>query len=138
MRKLLVSVVVATATLAAVPAAAQYRGDDRRWEDRDERRWEDRDERRWYNHGPNQRAVQQLLVRINQVEQRIDRSARRGVISSREAFSLRREANQVRNRLHRASRDGLSGREFGQLHARVNQLEQRLRYERRDRDGWRG
>ena len=131
MRKLLVSVVVATATLAAVPAAAQYRGGD-------DRRWEHRDESRWHNSGPNRRAVQQLLVRINQVDQRINRSARRGVISSREAFSLRREANQVRNRLHRASRDGLSGREFGQLHARVNRLDQRLRYERRDADGRRG
>lgn len=130
MRKFILSVALATATLAAVPAAAQYRGNDRQWEQRDERGW--------YNRGPNRRAVQQLMIRINEVEQRIDRSARRGVISSREAFSLRREANQIRNRLQRAGRDGLSGREFAQLNGRVNQLEQRLRYERRDRDGRRG
>jgi hypothetical protein len=130
MRKFILSVALATATLAAVPAAAQYRGNDRQWDQRDERGW--------YNRGPNRRAVQQLLVRINEAEQRIDRSARRGVISPREAISLRREANQIRNRLHRAGRDGLTGREFAQLNGRVNQLEQRLRYERRDRDGRRG
>ena len=130
MRKFILSVALATATLAAVPAAAQYRGNDRQWEQRDERGW--------YTRGPNRRAVQQLMIRLDQVGQRIDRSARRGIISSREAFSLRREANQIRNRLHRAGRDGLTGREFAQLNGRVNQLEQRLRYERRDRDGRRG
>jgi hypothetical protein len=127
MRKFLVSVAVATATLAAVPAAAQYRGNDRQWDQRDERSW--------YNQGPNRRAVRQLLIQLDQVEQRIDRSARRGIISSREAFGLRREANRVRNRLHRAGRDGLSGREFAELRVQVNRLEQRLRIERRDRDG---
>ena len=130
MRTFILSVALATATLAAVPAAAQYRGNDRQWEQRDERGW--------YNRGPNRRAVQQLMIRINEAEQRIDRSARRGFISPREAISLRREANQIRNRLHRAGRDGLTGRDFAQLNGRVNQLEQRLRYERRDRDGRRG
>lgn len=130
MHKLLISVAVATAALTAVPAAAQYRGNDRQWDQRDERGW--------YNQGPNRRAVRQLMIRISEVEQRIDRSARRGIISSREAISLRREANQIRNRLQRASRDGLTGREFAQLNQRVNQLEQRLRHERRDRDGRRG
>src|SRR5215204_4049270 len=115
MRKLLVSVAIATATLAAVPAAAQYRGDDRRAENRDDRQWDQRDDRRWDNRGPDRRAVQHLLVQLDQVGQRIDRSARRGAISSREAFGLRREANQVRNRLSRAGRNGLSGREFAEL-----------------------
>ena len=131
MRNFLISLAIGTATLAAVPAAAQYRGGN-------DRQWDQRDERGWYNRGPNRRAVQQLLIRINEAEQRIDRSARRGFISPREAVSLRREANQIRNRLHRAGRDGLTGREFAQLNGRVNELEQRLRYERRDRDGRRG
>jgi len=134
MRKLLISVAVATATLAAVPAAAQYRSDNRQWDQRDDRQWDQRDDRRWDNRGPDRRAVQQLLIRLDQVGQRIDRSARRGVISSREAFGLRREANQIRNRLHRAGRNGLSGREFAELRVQVNRLEQRLRFERRDRD----
>ena len=135
MRKLLVSVAVATATLAAVPAAAQYRGDDRQWDQRDDRRWDQRDDRRWDNRGPDRRAVQQLLFRLDQVEQRIVRSARRGIISQREAFGLNREANQIRREIRFTGRNGLSGREFGHLHQRVNRLEQRLRFERRDRDG---
>ncbi len=130
MRKFLISLAVGTATLAAVPAAAQYRSNDAQWDQRADRGW--------YNRGPNRRAVQQLLNRINQVEQRITRSARRGIISQREAFSLRRQAIRIRNRLSQASRNGLNGREFGQLHRQVNQLEQRVREERRDRDGRRG
>lgn len=130
MRKLLVSVAIATATLAAVPAAAQYRGDDRGWDHRDDRGFHQR--------GPDGRALQELVFRLNQVDQRIERSARRGTISTREAFGLRREANQVRREIQFARRDGLSGREFGALNARVNRLEQRLRNERRDFDGRRG
>ena len=133
MRKFLVSVALATATLAAVPAAAQYQGSNRQWDQRDDRGWDQRDDR--YHRGPDRRAVQQLLIRLDNVQQRIDRSARRGVISPREAFSLRREANQVRSQISRAGRNGLSGREFAELNVRVNRLEQRLRYERRDNNG---
>lgn len=128
MRKLLVSLAVATATLTAVPAAAQNRGYDHRGDDR---RWDDRRDHR----GPDRRAVNQLIRQLDEVDQRINRSARRGIISPREAFGLRREANQIRNRLHRAGRNGLSGREFAELRVQVNRLEQRLRIERRDRDG---
>ena len=128
MYKLLISAAVATAALTAVPAAAQYRGDDRNWNQRDDRNW-DRNDRR---------QVTQLVSRLNQVDQRIERSFRRGIISNREAFSLRRQANQLRQEIRFATRNGVSGREFGQLNARVNRLEQRLRFERRDRDGHRG
>ena len=121
MRKILVSVALATATLAAVPAAAQYSG-----------------HHGWQQRGPDRRAVHHLLDELARVEQRIERSARRGIISPREAFSLRREANQIRARLNRTGRDGLSGREFSHLQVQVNRLEQRLRIERRDRDGRRG
>ena len=123
MRKFLISVAVATATLAAVPAAAQYR---------------DNNHSGWHQRGPDRRAVQHLLGELAQVDQRIERSARRGIISPREAFSLRRESNQIRTRLHRTGRDGLSGREFASLRVQVNRLEQRVRIERRDRDGRRG
>ena len=122
MRKILVSVALATATLAAVPAAAQYHSGQSGWHQR----------------GPDRRAVQQLMVRVDQAQQRIDRAARRGTISSREAFGLRREANHLRRQISLASRNGLSGREFGQLQYRVNRLEQRLRSERRDVDRHRG
>ncbi|HEX8642140.1 MAG TPA: hypothetical protein VF704_13430 [Allosphingosinicella sp.] len=123
MRKLLASVALATVALTAVPAAAQHHQPGHHG---------------WNHRGPARHAVAELLGRLDRVEQRINRSDRRGMISGREAFGLRREAVRIRQRLHRAGRDGLSGREFGELHARVGQLEQRLRFERRDRDGRRG
>lgn len=123
MRKLLVSVAIATATLAAVPAAAQYHSGRHHG---------------WQQRGPDRHAVGQLLGQLDRTEQRIQRSVRRGMISPREAFGLRREANQVRHRLHWAGRNGLSGREFASLRFQVDRLEQRLRLERRDRDGRRG
>ncbi|HET9428693.1 MAG TPA: hypothetical protein VFO69_10075 [Allosphingosinicella sp.] len=130
MRKLLVSVALATATLAAVPAAAQYGQNDRHWNDR-------RDDRRgdFYQRGPSRQAVSQLIRQLNEVDARIDRQMRRGNISRREGIALNRQANQIRNRLARASRNGLSGREFAELRVQVNRLEQNLRLERRDRDG---
>lgn len=124
MRKFLVSVAVATAALAAVPAAAQFHHPGRHLG--------------WQHRGPDRHAVGQLLRQLDRTEQRIQRSARRGIISPREAFGLRRDANQVRSRLHWASRNGLSGREFASLRFQVDRLEQRVRMERRDRDGRRG
>ncbi|HWT11427.1 MAG TPA: hypothetical protein VN231_01590 [Allosphingosinicella sp.] len=137
MRKLFLSVALATVTLAAVPAAAQNHGQH---QGRNHGNWDQRGDRHggWNRHGPSRQAVGQLIRELDQVEHRIQRSARRGIISQREAFGLRREANHVRNRLHRAGRDGLSGREFAQLRVQVNRLEQRVRLERRDRDGRRG
>ena len=131
MRKFLISLAIGTATLAAVPAAAQYRSHDNS-------QWNQRDDRGWNQRGPDRNAVRQLLVRLDEAEQRIDRSARRGMISQREAFGLRRQANQIEARLNRAGRNGLTGREFAELRVQVNRLEQRLRYERRDVDGRRG
>lgn len=139
MRKLLISVAIATATIAAVPAAAQYRGGDSRYDQRDDRRWDQRDDRRGgdrgYDHrGPDRRAVANLVRDLNQAQNRIVRSQQRRIISPREAVSLRREAMQIRQRLHFAGRGGISGREFAELRFRVNRLEQRIRLERRDRD----
>jgi len=122
MRKLLFSVAIATATLAAVPAAAQYRDQNAGWNQR----------------GPGRPAVNNLLRQLNQVDQRVNQSLQRRMISPREAISLRREANQIRVRLNIAARNGLNGREFANLQVRVNRLEQRVRIERRDRDGRRG
>jgi hypothetical protein len=120
MRKLLVSVALATATLGAVPAAAQY------------------GQHQWNQRGPDRRAVNDLLRRLDHIDNRIDRQARRGNLSQREAFALNRQANQIRNRLFRAGRNGLSGREFAELRYQIERLEQNLRHERRDRDGRRG
>ena len=130
MRKLLFSVAVATATLAAVPAAAQY--------GRPAQHGQHGQHQGWNQRGPDRQAVNQLIRQLNDVDARIDRQARRGALSQREAFALNRQANQIRNRLARAGRNGLSGREFAELRVQVNRLEQNLRMERRDRDGRRG
>lgn len=124
MRKILVSVAVATATLAAVPAAAQYQGNNHR--------------AAYGQRGTNWQAVNDLRRDLARIEDRIARSARRGIISPREATGLRREANRIENRLQRASRGGLTVREFAQLRAETMRLEQNLRIERRDNDRRRG
>ena len=121
MRKLLISVAIATATIAAVPAAAQsyaQRGGGYGWN----------------RGGPSRQAVNELLRDLTRAENQIDRAAARRAISRREAISLRREAQQIRFRLNAALRGGINGREFGELRVRVNRLEQRVRIERRDRD----
>ena len=122
MRKFLISMALASATIAgtvAVPAAAQPA-------------------RGWHQNGPNRPQVNNLLRDLGQAENRIERSRDRGFLSGREAVSLRREANQIRARLNVASRGGINNREFAELRQRVNRLEQRVRWERNDRDGRRG
>lgn len=122
MRKFLLSVALASAGLAAAPATAQY--------------WSRGYDQGYHNDYRFQRGAEQRLIsELDRVQERIDRAARRGRISPREAFTLQREANQIRNRLFRASRDGLHPREFEQLSFRVDRLRERFRDERRDRDG---
>jgi hypothetical protein len=131
MRKFLISVALVSTALSAAPAMAQDYG-RQGYDHRDDRR-DDRGD--WNRHGPNRPAVYNLLRQLDQVDFRIERSARRGIISQREAFGLRREANQIRRELAFSGRDGLRGREFARLQFQVNRLEQRLRFERNDRDG---
>ena len=88
-----------------------------------------------YNGGGRQQAVFQLSRDLDRIDARIERSVQRGNLSRREAFGLRRDAQQVRWQLRRSQRDGIRGRELGQLRYQVAQLEQRLRHERNDRDG---
>ena len=131
MRKFLISVALVSTALTAAPALAQDYGRpgyDHRYDQRGDHRGD------WNRGGPDRMAVQNLLRQLDQVEFRIQRSLERRMISRREAFSLRREANDIRVRLNYRGRDGLSGREFAQLQSRVNRLEQRLSFERRDND----
>lgn len=128
MRKLLISAVLAATAMTAAPAVAQY-GSGHGYDQRGDHRGG------WNRGGPSRQAINELLRDLNRAEQGIQRSVQRRIISQREAFGLRREANQIRMQLNRASRNGISGREFGSLRAQVNRLEQRLRSERRDRDG---
>ena len=132
MRKFLISAAVAAAATMSIagPAAAQ-RGYDQRggYDHRDDNR-----RGNWNQNNVNRQAVNQLLRDLDRAENQIQRGIQRGNISQREAQGLRREAANIRQRLHRASRNGISHREFAELRQRVNHLEQRVRIERRDRD----
>ena len=136
MRKFLISAALASAALSAVPAMAQDYGNHGYGQRDDQRGYGDRGEHRgdWNRGGVDRRAVGNLLAQLNDVDLRIQRSVQRGVISPREAMGLRRESNQVRQRLAYASRGGISGREFASLQVQVNRLQQRLQFERRDRN----
>jgi len=126
MRKFLIPALVLSTVVGVAPAAASHGGyhSDR-----------DRGHVAWNRGGPSRQAINELIRDLNRVETRIERSAQRRIISPREAISLRREANQIERQLQRASRNGISGREFGALRVQVNRLEQRVRIERQDRDG---
>jgi hypothetical protein len=124
MRKFLIPALVLSTVVGVAPAAAQHGA-----------RHNDRGTVAWNRGGPSRQAINELTRDLNRVEARIERSAQRRIISQREAFSLRREANQLERQLQRASRNGISGREFGMLRSQINRLEQRVRIERRDRDG---
>ena len=121
MRKFLISIALASTVMTAAPAMAQYRGGNGARVE-------------WNRGGPSRQAINELLRDLSRAENRIDRSEQRGIISRREAFSLRREAHRIEVRLNQASRNGISGREFASLRAQVNRLEQRVRIERNDRD----
>ena len=56
-------------------------------------------------------------------------------ISEREARSLRNQALQLRQRIARSGYNGLNVRERQNIEYRLARLEQRIQYERRDRDG---
>jgi predicted RNase H-like nuclease (RuvC/YqgF family) len=124
MRKVLISAALAAATLSAVPAAAQ---------------WQNHPGQGW--HQSQRQAERQLIRDIDRLEAHIVRADRQRALHPRTAVELRREVNNLRDRFHRAARNGLSQREFFQLRERTDRLEQRLRYEIRDdrrdrRDRW--
>lgn len=111
MRKVLVSIALASATLLAVAPASAQPG--------------------WRLQPGVQREIQQD---INQLDRRITRAEQRRTISRREAFGLRRDATQIRRTYARYARNGLDRQEVRDLQRRVNQVHMRLRYEQRDWD----
>jgi hypothetical protein len=145
MRKFLLSLAIVSTALAAAPAMAQGYG-QRGPEQRDYRDGGQRDgrlddqgrggfNRDGYNGGGSRQAVFELSRDLDRIDARIERSVQRGALSRREAFGLRRDVSQVRFQLRRGQRDGIRGRELGQLRFQVAQLERRLHSERNDRDG---
>ena len=118
MRKLMISLAAAGATLAiATPAAAQYYpgqygapyGNA-------------------YGYNNNWGQVRSLQVRINAVERQINVLDRRDRIRDRSADRLRDEANSIERRLRHAARDGLNPYEAQDIQVRIARLEQRVQY----------
>ena len=143
MRKFLISIALVSTALAAAPAMAQGygpRGPEQTYgRDQGDGRYGDENRggygRGDYNGGGSRQAVFELSRDLDRIDARIERSVQRGTLSRREAFGLRRDAQQIRFQLRSSQRDGIRGRELGQLRFQVARLEQRLRSERNDRDG---
>jgi hypothetical protein len=145
MRKVLISLALVSTAFAAAPAMAQggygprgpeqhdrNGGPDFRGPDRDGPDGRGDFDRGFQ--GGNRQAVFELSRDLDRIDTRIERGLQRGALSRREAFGLRRDAQQIRFALRHSQRDGIRGRELGRLRFQVAQLEQRLRFERRDRD----
>ena len=108
MRKILISALIIGASVASVPASAQYRG------------------------GYGNRSDNGIDRQIDQIEQRIRQAAQNGRISRGEANRLLRQADQLDRLEDRYSRNGLNGRELQDLRNRVQNLRQQLRLDRQD------
>jgi len=91
-----------------------------------------------YGYNNNVGQVRSLQVRINNVQRQIRQLDRRDRIRDGQADRLRREANQLENRLQRATRYGLNGREANDINVRIARLEQRVQYSLASRYGNRG
>ena len=131
MRKLLITLAAASASLAAAaPAAAQgYYGGGQYGQYGGQRGH--------YGYPGDRGLVQRFDQQISQLQQRIERSAERRLISPGEYRSLRNESANLRERLRRFASDGLSRREVENLSNRIDNLRERIRDERRDgRRGW--
>ena len=105
MRKFLISTAIAAAATLAVaaPASAQYRGNN------DHRGgYDQRGDRGHFGQRVNRQQMNQLLRELDRAESQIQRGVQRGNISQREAQGLRREAANIRLRIQRASRNGLT------------------------------
>ena len=104
MKKMLLAAGAFSALAIALPAAAQSGGGD------------------------------PIHQRFRQLEERIERGAERGRLTRQEVRTLRIEFRQLVNLDARYRRDGLSRWEFSDLSRRIDHLQSRIRYERRDGD----
>lgn len=113
MRKLIVSVLMASTFAVAAPAAAQYqRYDDNRY--------------------GYQQGAQQLQQQIYQLRERIGRVTQRGAVSRGEANRLQRELYQIERRYNQFARNGIDRREQYDLQQRIQNLRQQIREDRQD------
>lgn len=125
MRKILVPLALASAVVAAAPAAAQpyggYYGLGRHG----------------YVYPPDRGLVQRFDSQIGQLGNRIERLAERRAITGNEYRALRNHAIELRRRLHRFAYNGLSRGEVEDIADRIDNLRDRIRDERRDGNSYR-
>jgi hypothetical protein len=122
MKKFLIPALALAAASVAVPAMAQSYG-PRHYDDRGGRYEQDRGGR-WEN----------IFQRKYQLDRRIDRSERNGLLSRREATRLRFDLDALVHLERSYLRGGLSYRERAELDRRYDRLSFQIREERRDRD----
>lgn len=123
MRKVLVSAAAAVSALAfAAPAAAQYYPAPAA----------PYGNAYGYNNYGQARSLQ---VRIDRIQQQINRLDQRNVLSEREAGRLRYESRQVEQQLRYSARYGLNQREFANLNYQIQRLERHVWQEARDGNG---
>lgn len=122
MRKILISAAAAaTALTIAAPAAAQYYPAPQNY---------------GYGYNNHYGQVRHLQYRVDQLRRHIDRLDARNRISDREADRLRRQANELRRDLHRASRYGLHPNQRYRIEQRIARLEWRVQRDMRDGNRW--
>lgn len=130
---------VAAVTAVAVPASAQpYGRDQERYEQSGryeqggygyDRGYDARGDNRHRDH-----EAQNINQRQQRLDWRIEQGVRNGSLTPREAYRLREESRQIAYLESRYRRGGLSSWERADLDRRFDQLEYRVRSERRDRD----
>jgi len=130
MRKVLISLGVATAALAvAAPASAQYYPGQQYGAPYGNAYG-------YNNNGWGQARA--LQVRVDQIQRNLRRLVQVRAISSKEFRNRNDDARDIEQRLRRDSRDGygLNGQELAQLQYRVARLEQKIARDTRDGRGW--
>ena len=93
------------------------------------------------HHGPHQPghgAWPPIDARQANLDRRIDRGVRTGQLSRREAVRLRGEFNSLLRLEANYRRGGLTAWERADLDRRFDRLSAQIRYERGDRNHWRG
>lgn len=134
MRKLIISVALASTAAMAAPAAAQYQnpyGGGYQSNGHENQGYGGRGDNRYgYQQG------QQIQQRIYQLRERIQRVIRRGTVSRGDAFRLQRELDQIERRYDQFARNGLDQREQYDLQERIQRLQEQVRDGRRDARGY--
>lgn len=92
-----------------------------------------------YGYQNDWRVVRALQHRVDQLQRQINHLDRRGILSNREARSLREQSRAIEFRLRETARFGLNPRERHAVEVRIARLEHRIHKEARDgrRGQWR-